>query len=678
YEVTNKVAKDEPKHAEPLASTSSCFTSTPGRVLLRHTKRLKTPSVSEVSLIDSGSEPHVSGVEMMGTDSSTFEDNGQPLQVSNTNPVLICFRKRELAQRRFNRAGRTVEKKQLSDSFVDPFNLTIDVSEATDGDESDPEYEPSFNITAVLPDEVNDAVEEMAYEEVEFGMELETGEMEESESESENEDIGPGVDKIRNEQDCQRLSETTVCLTFLTQIKTLALTHIEKCKTPECLQKVSIEEEFVGSALYLKWICAGGHVTHRWCSQPIMNRRLHSGDFLAATTILTSGNNYGKLALWAQMMNMKFISASKFHDIQSTYLVPIIDTFWEEHKKQVLSSFQEQELVVLGDGRNDSPGHSAQYCSYTIMEDVSKKILTIHTLDERMAGFQKAMTELIEKGINIKEVVTDAHVGIRSVMKRSYPTIKHSHDIWHVAKNLGKKIMKVAKQKENGVLLQWSKDIINHFWFSCKTASNYEQFLSIWRSVLHHITNKHEWILSHGQGINKCLHEPLSENEERKKPWLDPKKDAKVLKTLAQVLLDQRFLKRVDYYLNFISTAELEVFHQHILMYCAKRFAYTPPVYRIRNELAASDHNIHSDRGIIAVTTKKSGRWTVYPCKEKKTYPHIRDLVQKALICRLEDKQGMRRRRELMEDDPRRIGRNLAPEEPPSTQVLVKEKTSRF
>jgi hypothetical protein len=36
------------------------------------------------------------------------------------------------------------------------------------------------------------------------------------------------------------------------------------------------------------------------------------------------------------------------------------------------------------------------------------------------------------------------------------------------------------------------------------------------------------------------------------------------------------------------------------------------------------------------------------------------------------------RRRELKEDDPRRISRNLAPQEPPSSQVLVKEKISRF
>ena len=40
----------------------------------------------------------------------------------------------------------------------------------------------------------------------------------------------------------------------------------------------------------------------------------------------------------------------------------------------------------LGDGRIDSPGHCAQYCSYTMMEDVTKKIITLETMDKRQAG----------------------------------------------------------------------------------------------------------------------------------------------------------------------------------------------------------------------------------------------------------------------------------------------------
>lgn len=46
----------------------------------------------------------------------------------------------------------------------------------------------------------------------------------------------------------------------------------------------------------------------------------------------------------------------------------------------------------------------------------------------------------------------------------------------------------------------------------------------------------------------------------------------------------------------FRSTAELENFQNHILMYAAKRFSFTPPVYRARNLLAALDYNEHIDR----------------------------------------------------------------------------------
>ncbi|XP_060569542.1 uncharacterized protein LOC132727955 [Ruditapes philippinarum] len=151
-------------------------------------------------------------------------------------------------------------------------------------------------------------------------------------------------------------------------------------------------------------------------------------------------------------------------------------------------------LCLSGDGRNDSPGHCSQYCSYTLMEDTTKKILTIKTLDKRMTdrksvnmeklGFERGMSELESEQVEVKEVVTDAHLGIGALMKSRYPDKKHSHDIWHVAKNLGKKIVKIAQKKQNSVLLKWSKDIINHFWFACKEANTCSQFVSIWRSVL--------------------------------------------------------------------------------------------------------------------------------------------------------------------------------------------------
>ena len=77
----------------------------------------------------------------------------------------------------------------------------------------------------------------------------------------------------------------------------------------------------------------------------------------------------------------------------------------------------------------DSPGHCAQYCSYTMMDNNSKKIVSLLTLDKRQTarksgnleklGFQNTLTELGRKGCAISEVVTDAHMQISSIMSKA-------------------------------------------------------------------------------------------------------------------------------------------------------------------------------------------------------------------------------------------------------------------
>ncbi|KAK3106811.1 hypothetical protein FSP39_000318 [Pinctada imbricata] len=66
--------------------------------------------------------------------------------------------------------------------------------------------------------------------------------------------------------------------------------------------------------------------------------------------------------------------------------------------------------------------------------------------------------------------------------KRQYPEIKHSNDVWHAAKNLGKKINAAGQEKTCKDLQQWNQDIVNHFWHCCKTANTFEEFLVCWNS----------------------------------------------------------------------------------------------------------------------------------------------------------------------------------------------------
>ena len=83
----------------------------------------------------------------------------------------------------------------------------------------------------------------------------------------------------------------------------------------------------------------------------------------------------------------------------------------------------------------------------------------------------------------------------------------------------------------------------------------------------------HEWILGDDVSMAQCDHEELTDNEPRgDKQWLDSEEDAHL--ALVKLVLDTRFTNNLDHYVNFRHTGELEVFHEHILMYCAKRFAY--------------------------------------------------------------------------------------------------------
>jgi hypothetical protein len=93
-----------------------------------------------------------------------------------------------------------------------------------------------------------------------------------------------------------------------------------------------------------------------------------------------------------------------------------------------LKSKRGKDVVLSGDGRNDSPGHSAQYCTYSLADMDDNTILQMDIVDVREAGeksnnmdrigFEKAMGVLLESPIVAKEVVTDDHLEIAALMSK--------------------------------------------------------------------------------------------------------------------------------------------------------------------------------------------------------------------------------------------------------------------
>ncbi|KAK7151613.1 hypothetical protein R3I94_008067 [Phoxinus phoxinus] len=151
------------------------------------------------------------------------------------------------------------------------------------------------------------------------------------------------------------------------------------------------------------------------------------GDFMLSTNILLSGNNYRKVALLFKFMELGMVEESKFFKIQDTYCIEPVDEFWQKIQADVLTRLRvKDKVVVLGDGRMDSPGHCAQYCTYTTIEQESRVIVHIVSLDKRETNrnstimekecFVRTMDTLLPE-IHISEVVTDAHPQISALLK---------------------------------------------------------------------------------------------------------------------------------------------------------------------------------------------------------------------------------------------------------------------
>ena len=78
-------------------------------------------------------------------------------------------------------------------------------------------------------------------------------------------------------------------------------------------------------------------------------------------------------------MRVACISDRTFYYHQRRYLEPSILSVWGQEQSKLLaqSKAQSTPLSIGGDGRADSPGHSAKYGSYGIIDLHTNKVLHI-------------------------------------------------------------------------------------------------------------------------------------------------------------------------------------------------------------------------------------------------------------------------------------------------------------
>ena len=75
-------------------------------------------------------------------------------------------------------------------------------------------------------------------------------------------------------------------------------------------------------------------------------------------------------------MKMPFMWRARFYKLTKSWLNPVVYNMYIPVRDAAITKFLATPTKILsGDGQFDSPGHSAKYCVYTVMDHTTGLIL---------------------------------------------------------------------------------------------------------------------------------------------------------------------------------------------------------------------------------------------------------------------------------------------------------------
>ena len=145
------------------------------------------------------------------------------------------------------------------------------------------------------------------------------------------------------------------------------------CRHCGC-KAVEVQKVIIGSFLRIKQSCLSCSQKCVWDSQPMI-KKIPAGNIRLSAAILYAGAMPTKVIRVFTFLRCETISIDTYFWHQRDYLQPTVSTVYGSNQVALLSSLRNQPLVLAGDGRADSPGHSAKYGTYSILEMSCNKVI---------------------------------------------------------------------------------------------------------------------------------------------------------------------------------------------------------------------------------------------------------------------------------------------------------------
>ena len=92
-----------------------------------------------------------------------------------------------------------------------------------------------------------------------------------------------------------------------------------------------------------------------------------AGNILSPGAILYTGNTFKRISEMFHSINIPHFSRTLSYSIQKTLLFPTLNSFFKRYRTKIINIYTTREdNNFIDDGRNDSPGYSTNYGTYSL------------------------------------------------------------------------------------------------------------------------------------------------------------------------------------------------------------------------------------------------------------------------------------------------------------------------
>lgn len=393
------------------------------------------------------------------------------------------------------------------------------------------------------------------------------------------------------------------------------------CREPNCgsyVEKENMKCKTVGASISIECLCNNNHF-RVWNSSPVVGtgkEAIAVINILLATFCLTVGLHVNQVLDFFAHLRVYCFGKSFYFNLQKRVLEKVVWMQWQLNQKNWLDEAKKNlkkgiSVSLAGDGKYDSPGFSASYCTYIVQDLYTQAIVGLYVAHKNQVHSSSEMepfavkTLLLnlmhEHKLKIYSITTDRSSSVKtaiselqSELPEGFEAPLHFFDIWHYIKSILKDLWAACKLKTCKDLIPWIPSITNMLWYSFSSSiGNLTKLQEMILSIPDHISNVHKF------GDNKihkaCEHPDLS-SENRTKLWLF--ENHLGLKKLRQFIFgrDGSRFKDLQHMLGFTHTGLIESFNALHNKYANKNFFYQPSGMCIRAALAALDWNCNLKR----------------------------------------------------------------------------------